>query len=223
MYEYVPAKYSREGLGWSDIEGFPTCQHYPGGGTQRCFVENAADRAKAERFHCIRMERPTDETVCTTTDGTAGRRWCCPSIEMRGDAVPPRLVCERGRVDRATLLTEEERSLWDVQNALCGLGLDPGPVDGRRVAPVALRTAIKSFQYNSMLDDTGELDDVTLRRLGFSGTRLLEMRRQLAPTPGRFAVAGAEVSWLPIVGFLAAGGFLAYVGYRYVTQKGKAF
>jgi hypothetical protein len=211
--------YEHHGLGWSDIQGYPACQHYPGDGTQRCFIENSADEAVARQFHCVKMERTSDERTCETTEGSAGRRWCCPSIDML-TATPPRLVCESSRVSRSTL-PAEARALWDVQKALCDRGLDPGAVDGTRSSPVALRTAVRAFQYNSMLPDTGELDSVTLRRLGFSGSHLTEMTRALAPDPGRFAITAEPLSWLPVVGFVMAGGFLTYVGYKYMTRRGR--
>jgi carboxyl-terminal processing protease len=53
-----------------------------------------------------------------------------------------------------------------VQKALQGRGADPGPVDG--IMGPKTEAALKSFQKDQKLPETGRLDSETLAKLGVS-------------------------------------------------------
>jgi hypothetical protein len=212
MYEYAAS-----GLGWSDIADYPACRQYPGGGVQKCFINSPGDRAVANRFNCIKIETPGAETSCDTTGGSRGERWCCPNIDMR-TAQPLTVVCEGERVSKDILTTDEERMLWEVQDRLCRQGLDPGSVDGTRRYPNMLIGAIKAFQVNYNLPETGNLDDVTLYHLGFTASQVRQMSQALAERRRWVPREAQSIAWLPIAGILVAGGFLAYAVHKFIKR-----
>lgn len=60
-------------------------------------------------------------------------------------------------------VADEDQSILRAQQLLVRLGYDPGPVDG--VAGQATQTALRAFQADMGLEQTGEIDDTVLARL----------------------------------------------------------
>lgn len=61
--------------------------------------------------------------------------------------------------DNPPLPTPDQRTILEAQEILAGLGYEPGPRDG--VLSLRTRGAIRRFQSDSGLPDTGALDDAT--------------------------------------------------------------
>ena len=93
---------------------------------------------------------------------------CCISWSMSGIAITYDALVEQA------------------QNRLIELGYDPGPVDGMMGNKTVV--ALKSFQKNNALQQTGELNEVTQEKLGISDAEVLPNPGNLKgipnPTPG---------------------------------------
>jgi len=217
MYE------QKHGLGWSDIADYPACGNIPGGGVERCFLDHVpSDLAIAQYNGCVRLG-----TSCRTTSGNAGYRWCCPPFTMQsvpaGGDTARTLLCQSSRQARGAMQTDRERALWDVQNRLCELGLDPGPVSGRWGSP-SFTPAVRAFQVNSRITATGTPDEVTLRAMGFSSLDVARMATLVGPpasfTSGfRTGDSGALMLPLLIAGSLAAGGLLLFGVHKFTEKR----
>jgi hypothetical protein len=105
-------------------------------------------------------------------------------------------------------------SLTDLEDELCSVGFDPGPITGRLTATTrqTYQDTIRRFQREYGLEETGREDRLTLRALGFPASEVdavaeaLERRgrERLGPDLGTGTL-------LPVVAVLAAGGALAFV------------
>lgn len=226
MYAYTRRPALR-GMGYSDIQGYPSCRDLPGGGVQRCFVQADADIQAARHNGCVEILRGT--TTCQTVaggelGGRAGRRWCCPPQAMvhPSQSAPYRLICQYDREARSAMRNAGEQAVWDVQNRLCALGIDPGPVDGRTTSSW-FAPAIRAFQYREGLPETGELTPATLRQLGFSDAANMATAAQgerLTPYEyGERIFSQGAFSWGPIIGVSIASLALAAGLYVYITRK----
>jgi len=195
------------GMGFSDIEGFPSCPEHPGGGVQKCFTSNPADVVAAISMDCLSLREP-----CVTTSGNAGTKHCCPSG-------PPGFVldkrCYREVVPRASMASDSERALWDIQKRLCELGVDSGRVDGQPMS-ASLGPALRAYQARQGLPQTGRADPGTLRAMGFHAQRALEISGLATRTPAGRGAPGMGASWMLLLGFMGAAGLL------YFAWKGKS-
>ena len=217
MYAYTP-----RGMGYSDIQGYPSCSDLPGGGVQRCFIRNDADTRAARHNGCVEILR--GERNCQTTGGRAGARWCCPTEAMQdpSTSAPRRLICQYDREPRAALQSAGERAVWDVQNRLCTMMIDPGPLNGRTNSSW-FAPAVRAFQYREGLPETGELTAATLRQLGFSDVTGMEASirgERLTPYEAtRRTFQPGAFGWGPIIGISVASLALATGLYVYLTRR----
>jgi hypothetical protein len=136
------------------------------------------------------------------------------------DLGPGQRVCEVQRFDRAQLRNEAQRATWDIQDKLCQLRMDPGPVSGNP-ADRSLGAVIESFQRQRGLPTTGQVDAVTARAMGFStadATRIASavMRTSIGTEPGTETMA--RFSTPVVVASLGAAAFLAFATYSYVKR-----
>jgi len=102
-----------------------------------------------------------------------------------------------------------------VQNKLCQLGIDPGPVDGTE-NDQRYRSAIRAFQLRNSIPVTGEPDAVTLRAMG------LENAPSLAAAIGASSISPSFdfgttnlLPFLMIGAFGLSGMFLFYAMKKY--------
>jgi peptidoglycan hydrolase-like protein with peptidoglycan-binding domain len=117
-------------------------------------------------------------------------------------------------VSLTDLEDDYQRGVFRVQQALCSVGFDPGPITGRLTATTrqTYQDTIRRFQREYGLEETGREDRLTLRALGFPASEVdavaeaLERRgrERLGPDLGTGTL-------LPVVAVLAAGGALAFV------------
>lgn len=225
MYEFPKDR----GMGWSYVNGYPSCQDFPGGGVQGCFINETED-ALAERNGCIVLENPTGsrETLCRTTVGSEGRRWCCPTtprVEWGGPGGHPyQYVCQTSRVARSSLTSPGLQAVYDAQERLCTLRIDPGRIDGN-ASKTMTQNAIKAYQYRAGLPQTGRFDDVTLRSLGFSNAS--QMAVSIAPTTqtdferDRGNLNPEPTNWLLVGGVVVGSLVLAGGMYLYLKPSGR--
>jgi len=112
---------------------------------------------------------------CQTTSMGTGNIWCCPRHlpppRTRNPCLPQSTerVCSRNAVRCSDLSDDESYSTCHIQKALCDLGLDPGPIDGRgnsNMYPISIRM----FKArNGILPENDRITADLLERLGVSG------------------------------------------------------
>jgi hypothetical protein len=226
MYEFSKDM----GMGWSYVDGYPSCQDFPGGGVQGCFINDTTENPLAERNGCILLENPTGnrETLCRTTVGREGRRWCCPStprVEWGGPGGHPfQYVCQTSRVSRSSLNDPGRQAVYDAQERLCTLRIDPGRIDGD-ASKTMTQNAIRAYQYRAGIPQTGRFDDVTLRSLGFSNAT--QLAANIAPTTetpfqhGQREGAPESTNWLLVGGVMVGSIVLAGGVYLYMRPAGQ--
>lgn len=159
------------GMGWSDISGYPTCPQQPGGGAKQCYTTSPDDQARAQAQGCFDLREP-----CRTTSGTAGAAMCCPAMPRR-HATDMR--CYREILPRVSMQDPAEQNIWDMQRKLCKMGVDVGPINGQ-VGSASFRAAIKAYQARVGLSQTGNADEATLRSMGFSAQRSVDIAGSVA-------------------------------------------
>lgn len=71
----------------------------------------------------------------------------------------------------SSIAAEYDPIVEQAQKRLTELGYTPGPADGKMGKKTM--TAIKSFQKDNALQETGELNEVTKKKLGISETEIL--------------------------------------------------
>jgi hypothetical protein len=130
-------------------------------------------------------------------------------------------ICDVSRVERNTL-NPERQAIWDVQNRLCAERHDPGPVDGN-IGSRWLPSALSAFQQRMRLPETGRIDAVTLRAMGFStadATRIAAAAATtpLGPTPEGPPLPQFQVPWVPILLSLGAGTFMIFAVRSYMKR-----
>jgi hypothetical protein len=115
-----------------------------------------------------------------------------------------------------------EQAVWDAQNRLCALGIDPGPVDGRTTSSW-FAPAVSAFQYREGLPENGELTIATLRQLGFSNASSMAEAiggERLTPYEyGRRTFSQGAFAWGPLIGVSIASIALATGLYVYLTRR----
>lgn len=230
--------YEKLGLGWSDMpqtEGtwpfqrttFPTCEQVTGRGIKKCFTSTPDDIRCAQYSGCQNLHE-----TCRTVSGTQGTAWCCPHDRpppphvapcipsgVQPGAIAQTLVCRRQHVPFGTLRDARSRSIWTVQNKLCQLGIDPGPVDGTE-NNIAYRPAIRAFQARNNLPQTGEPDATTLRAMGLTNAQALANAiagRELPPGVG--TGLPSMLPYMLLGGFGLSGVFLFYALKKYKRSR----
>lgn len=212
-----------KGLGWSQIEGYPTCDQVAGGGTKRCFLPTTEDEQCAQYSGCINLNES-----CRTTSGGIGRTWCCPPnlppppwercIPEGVDPTQPRrqMICRQQEVSFDTLHDTRRRAIWRVQNKLCQLGVDPGPVDGQGTNSM-YRIAIRQYQSINNLPQTGEVSTAMLSSMGFSASDASEIESGLnsGPLPTGSGLSDGMTRWFWPIAFSLSSVFLGVAWWKY--------
>lgn len=133
---------------------------------------------------------------------------------------PGQRQCDVDRFDRAALRNEAQRAIWDIQDRLCQLRIEPGPVSGNASQP-GLASAVESFQRQRGLPTTGQVDAATARAMGFSTADAMRiasaiMRTPVGTAPGTETMA--RFSTPVVAASLGAAAFLAFATYSYVKR-----
>lgn len=181
--------YERNGLGWSDIPittgwlfketTYPECGEIQPRGIKKCFVMDHPDDVRCAQYSgCINLDED-----CETVSGRSGKAHCCPPDKPPpppAECIPPGtrpgvtaqgLLCRFQHVPFNSLGNDvRARATWTIQNKLCQIGIDPGPVDGTENND-RYRQAIREFQARRGLPVTGETDAVTLRAMGLENAQ----------------------------------------------------
>lgn len=229
--------YEKLGMGWSDMPvttgwlfketTFPSCGDVENG-IKKCFTDTRADLRCAEYSGCrnIRGE------LCETVSGTPGAAWCCPPDRpppphvalcvpegTRPGAVAQEMTCRFHHVPFSSLFDARSRSVWTVQNKLCQLGIDPGPVDGTENSS-HYRPAIRAFQTQRGLPVTGQPDVVTLSAMGLTNSQsLADAISGSSLLPGGGAGTTNLLPIMMIGAFGLSGVFLFYAVKKYKRSK----
>lgn len=213
MYEYEKAS---GGMGWSDyLPGgeFQTCSHVVGG-VKKCFTNASSDRRCAENSGCFELR---DES-CQTTSGGSGNLWCCP----RHLPPPPGNPCVQQSVDMVCLRSdarcsdfrnERQCGVCQIQKALCDLGIDSGPIDGRGISDM-YRLAVQMFQARNGLDVTGVVTPAVIERLNLQSTCAAAAIGEGPVGPGVGLPAGVTDYFWPIA-FSLSSVFLGVAWWKY--------
>lgn len=212
MYEYT-----KRGMGWSDISGYPSCAAITGGGIKRCFTIEDADVRCANSCGCHR----TTES-CRTSSGNAGFAWCCPRDCPNPNAAPGQgcvsasrnLICDLNRVNRNTMTTDRERAVWDIKNKLCIERFDPGNLNGSYDRMTS--EALIAVQARNRIPQTGEADAVTLRLLGFSASDAQRLANALAEP--ETVVPPVQLPWGLIAASSVASVFMLYAVWQFTKR-----
>jgi len=123
--------------------------------------------------------------------------------------------CDMIRTPRSEMVGDEARATWDVQEKLCTLGIDPGPIDGREHTTSYIE-AIRSFQARNGLPQTGAPDRTTLYRMGFSQVEANRISGAVIPSGGG---GGVALPWGAIIGSTLAASFLMVGAWMYVKRR----
>jgi hypothetical protein len=169
---------------------------------------------------------------CKTAGNRSGRLYCCLRTTLEPSAYeameqrieeslqPGQRVCDVNRYSRDLLRNEAQRATWDIQDKLCQLGVDPGPVNGN-ASERTLAAAVRSYQRQMGLPTTGQVDAATASMMGFSASdsvRIAEavLRTQIGTEPG--TIAPPSLSTPVLVASFGAAAFLAFAAYTYFKR-----
>jgi len=224
--------YEKFGLGWSDIPvttgwlfketTFPRCNEVESG-VKKCFTDVPADRQCADYSGCVNLSES-----CETISGSPGTSFCCPPDRpppphvapcipegAQPGAISQQMTCRFHHVQLSSLRDARSRSIWAVQNKLCQLGIDPGPVNGTENSN-SYRPAIRAFQARQNIPVTGEPDVVTLRAMGFdNASALANAIAGNAMPPGVGTGMPNMLPYLLVGGFGLSGIFLFFAVKKY--------
>ena len=213
MYEY---KRASGGLGWSDYlqnGQFVPCDEVVGG-VRKCFTTTSADRLCAENSGCFELRGQS----CTTTSGGTGTQWCCPRHLPPPPGYPcvpqsTNMVCRRHDNRCSSFSTSRECGICQIQKALCDLGIDAGPVDGRGASDM-YRIAIRMFQARNGLPVTGEVTLPLLERLNLQATCATAATGSGPSGPG-VGLTGSSMQLFWPLAFSVSSVFLIYALWRH--------
>jgi len=220
MYEYNSR--IRKGLGalgWSEIQGYPSCND-PSGGIKRCFTIQDVDTRCASSCGC---QRSTE--ACRTSSGNAGYAWCCPRDcpnpnAPAGQGCTPRtrnLICDLNRTNIETLTDPRERAIWIVKNKLCSERIDPGDVNGNMDARMS--EALTAVQTRNSIPQTGQADAVTLRVLGFPADQAQQLATAIAQE--EVQTPPLQLPWALIAASSVASMFMIYAVWQFTKRPKK--
>lgn len=229
--------YEKNGLGWSDIPittgwwpfeetTYPRCSDVTDG-IQKCFTDHPDDQRCATYSGCRELTGQT----CETVSQKPGTKWCCPPDKPppppapcipEGATTTPAATAQGGMTCRfhhvpfSSLQGDAEaRSIWTVQNKLCQLGIDPGPVDGTE-NHARYHQAIREFQARANVRVTGQPDAVTLRAMGLTNAQ------SIASILNPAGIGTTMPSFLPFLmvgAFGLSGAFLFFAVKKFKRSK----
>lgn len=223
------------GMGWSEIPWHHLTQSFSctGGRFDACVTADPRDQEWARIHECEEMPAyffgaPKQCTTAPNREGTGenpGTVHCChrgviteehqrrEEIAEYGVAQGHR-VCEERRVLRGQMRNDRQRAIWSIQDRLCQMGFDPGPVNGTTQSAMLLG-AIHELQRRNQIPE-GPVDAATLVIMGlppaFESTIALTLI-------GRTGAAVVPVNVGVVAAAVGAAGFLGFAAWQYVKRR----
>jgi hypothetical protein len=224
--------YERKGgMGWSEIPWHSSSAVICEGGTfDACVTDHPDDQEWARLHNCEQASSWFGfggPRRCTTAppNNNPGTVHCChrgviteeiqrrEELEQYGVA-PGGRVCESRRTLRGNMRNDRQIAIWSIQDRLCRMGFDPGPVDGTTRSPMLL-SAIHQLQRQNQIPE-GPIDQATLLIMGLP--QGIESTVALTSI-GRTGAATIPSSPGVIVAAIGAAGFLGYAIWQYAKKR----
>lgn len=217
------------GMGWSEIPWYSSAAVVcGGGGFDACITGHPRDREWSRLHGCEEASSwfgIGGSRRCTTGDGNPGTVHCChegvipEEIQRQDEAAeygvaPGQRVCEARRVLRGQMRNDRQMAVWSIQDRLCQMDFDPGPINGTTQSPMLL-SAIHQLQRRNQIPE-GPIDAATLIIMALPQS--IESTVALTSI-GRTGAAVAQANVGVIAAAVGAAGFLGFGVWQYMKRS----